>query len=166
MKKFILTGVLTLMGVLISAQSGYPKLGIHIGIPTGDTSDVVSFNAGVDAAYMWNVAPSLDLGLATGYSHIFAKDFDIGFGTFEVPDFGFIPLAGTAKYTVAPNFFLGADLGYAFFVGEDADGGGFYYQPKVGYESGKTEFYFGYKGISDAGTISFINLGINFRLNK
>lgn len=161
MKKLFLAAAFAVLGVsAVNAQSGYPKLGFHIGLPVGDAADGYSFNVGVDAAYLWNVAPSLDLGLASGYSHYFLKSEykDMGY-----EDVGLIPIAATAKYTVAPNFFIGTDLGYGIITNEGADGG-FYFQPKVGYESGKTEFYLGYKGVSNDGTLGSINLGVGFKL--
>ena len=161
MKKLILASAFALLGItsLNAQSSGYPKLGFHLGLPVGDAGDWYSFNVGVDAAYLWTVAPNFDLGLATGYSHYLVKsDYD------DVIDgAGLIPIAATAKYTVAPNFFLGADLGYGLFTNEGAEGG-FYFQPKIGYESGMTEFYLAYKSVSNNGSIGSINVGINFKL--
>lgn len=161
MKKLFLASALALFGaVTMNAQTtGNFKLGAHIGIPVGDAADAVSFNAGVDAGYVWNVAPKFELGLITGYSHYFGKDIDTGFGTYNVPDFGIVPLAATGQYNVDGGFNLGLDLGYAFYVADGADGGGFYYQPKVGYNVGAGNVYLGYKGISDEGTLGSINLG-------
>lgn len=161
MKKLFFAGAFALLGaVSLNAQSsGYPKLGFNLGLVTGDAADFYSFNAGADVAYLWNLGSGFDLGLASGYSHYFVKSEykDLSDGT------GMIPIAATAKYTVAPNFFLGADLGYALFTVKGSEGG-FYYQPKIGYESGNTEFYLGYKGISNNGTLSSINVGVAFRL--
>lgn len=42
--------------------------------------------------------------------------------------------------------------------------GGFYYQPKVGYQQPDWELYLGYKGVSDNGNIGSVNLGFNFKL--
>ena len=42
--------------------------------------------------------------------------------------------------------------------------GGFYYQPKVGYQAEKYEVFAGYKGVSvDGGTFSSLNLGFNYK---
>lgn len=170
MKKLFLAGALALLGaVSVNAQTGSFKLGAHIGLPVGDTADNMSFNLGADAAYVWNVAPNFELGVTTGYSHYLAKDYtytDPFTGrsvTVKADGSGIVPLAATGKYNITPEFFLGTDLGYAFFTGKGADGGAFYYQPKVGYNFSNTELYLGYKGMSkDGASVSSVNLGFNY----
>lgn len=175
MKKLLLVGALALMGTFAQAQEGHFKLGAHVGLPVGDLSEAFSFNVGVDAAYVFAIADNVDLGLTTGYSHYIAKEQTFGGGNilgFPIPeikvkgeDVGIVPVAATAQYNFDGGFHIGADLGYAFFVGSDADGGGFYYQPKIGYTFGeKSSAYVGYKGISnDGSTLSSINLGYAYK---
>lgn len=162
MKKLLLVGAFALLGGAAQAQEGL-KLGGHIGVPVSDASNVSSFTLGVDGAYMWNIAKGLDLGIATGYSHFFGKDhFD---------DFGFIPVAVAGKYKFkgAP-IFVGLDLGYGISTKSGVDGG-FYAQPKFGYQMTKGELYIGYQSVSNSqkvgwGTYSWtagaVNLGYNF----
>lgn len=161
MKKLLMLGAIALMGTFAQAQEGHFKLGAHLGLPTGDYSDFYSFNAGVDAAYVWTLNDKFDLGLTTGYSHYFGKDI----GGFAVEDFGIVPIAATGQYNFDGGFNIGADLGYAFYVADGADGGGFYYQPKIGYTFGeKSSAFLGYKGVSDDGaTLSSINLGYAYK---
>jgi hypothetical protein len=71
MKKLLLLGAFALLGGVAQAQEGF-KIGGHIGVPVSDASDVSSFTLGV-AAYMWNIAKGLDLGVTTGYSHFLRK---------------------------------------------------------------------------------------------
>ncbi|KUY20315.1 hypothetical protein BAZ12_10110 [Elizabethkingia miricola] len=156
MKKSLLLGAFALLGFAASAQTtGQLKIGANVGIPVGNASDFSSFTLGLDGAYQWRLAENFDLGIATGYQHFFAKS---GWS-----DFGFIPLAASAQYSIDPKFFIGADLGYGFFTGKGSSGGGFYYQPKVGYQQSDWELYLGYKGVSDNGNISSVNLGFNFK---
>ncbi|MDV2446389.1 hypothetical protein CMU93_02610 [Elizabethkingia anophelis] len=156
MKKSLLLGAFALLGFAASAQTtGQLKIGANIGIPVGDASDFSSFTLGLDAAYQWRLAENFDLGIATGYQHFFGKS---GWS-----DGGFIPLAASAQYSIDPKFFIGADLGYGFLTGKGSSGGGFYYQPKVGYQQSDWELYLGYKGVSDNGSISSVNLGFNFK---
>ncbi|HFK5563748.1 TPA: hypothetical protein ACGZ9C_003991 [Elizabethkingia anophelis] len=162
MKKSLLLGAFALLGFAASAQTtGQLKIGANIGIPVGDASDFSSFTLGLDAAYQWRLAENFDLGIATGYQHFFVKsDWKDAGGS----DAGYIPLAASAQYTVSPNFFIGADLGYGFLTGKYASGGGFYYQPKVGYQQSNWELYLGYKGVSkDSNTLGSVNLGFNFK---
>lgn len=171
MKKTLLLSAFTLLGLAVKAQTTAQfKAGAHVGIPVGDASKAYSFNAGVDLAYTWMLAENFNLGVTTGYSHYFSKDitYYTGIGentkvTFKGVDGGIIPIAATAQYSISPNFFIGADLGYGIATNKDGKGG-FYYQPKVGYQQSNWELYAGYKGISrDGGTLGSVNLGFNFK---
>ncbi len=62
---------------------------------------------------------------------------------------GFVPIAASAYYSLAENFFIGADLGYAIGVSPSYNKGGFYYLPKIGYQIDLFEAYVGYKGIAN-----------------
>jgi hypothetical protein len=138
-----------------NAQDGHFKVGAHVGLPLGDYKDFTSVNLGVDAAYLWNVADQFSAGVTTGYTAYLGKD---GWG-----DFGFIPVAATAQYSLSDDLFLGADLGYAIYAGSGGGDGGFLYQPKFGYQNEKVELYLGYKGISNNGTVSSLNIGFNYK---
>ncbi|KAA2223470.1 hypothetical protein [Chryseobacterium sediminis] len=165
MKKLLLLGAFALLGGAAQAQEGF-KIGGHIGVPVSDASDVSSFTLGVDAAYMWNIAKGLDLGVTTGYSHFFGKDhFD---------DFGFVPVAVSGKYRFSgAPIFVGLDLGYGISTKDGVDGG-FYAQPKFGYQMSKGELYIGYQSISNkrdlpgwgsySWNVGAVNIGYNFFL--
>lgn len=156
MKKLFLAAAVAVLGITAAnAQTdGGFRLGAHVGLPMGDAADVFSLNLGVDAGYMWNVAPNFELGIATGYSHYMVKsDYsDIVDGA------GLIPIAASGQYNIDGGFNIGADLGYGLFTNEGAEGG-FYYQPKIGYNVGAGNVYLGYKGVSNDGSINSLNLG-------
>ncbi|MCL1672684.1 outer membrane beta-barrel protein [Elizabethkingia ursingii] len=162
MKKSLLLGAFALLGFAASAQTtGQLKIGANIGIPVGDISNTTSFTMGLDAAYQWRLAENFDLGIATGYHHYFTKS---KFKDAGGKDYGFIPIAASAQYSIDPKFFIGADLGYGISTNSDMTKGGFYYQPKVGYQQPDWELYLGYKGISvDGGNVGSVNLGFNFK---
>lgn len=158
MKKLIMIAAMAVFG-LSSAQEGF-KLGAHIGVPVADAGDVSSFNLGLDAAYMWNVAPSFDLGIASGYTHFIGKSND----GYNFDDFGFIPIAASGKYRFSGSpVSLGLDLGYGISTNDDIDGG-LYYQPKVAYNFSQGELYLGYQGVSNDFSVGSVNLGYNFFL--
>lgn len=152
MKKLVLAASVALFGLVgVNAQSTGVEAGVHIGIPVGDVSDASGFNIGLDLAYLYPVSEKFKIGVATGYDHFIGKDRDFNFAgvttTIEGEDFGFIPLAASAKFMPTQNFFVGADLGYAFATKDEMDGG-FYYQPKVGYSGALVDVYGFYKGVS------------------
>lgn len=161
MKKFFLVGALALFGA-VNAQTGL-KVGAHIGLPVGDASEVSSFNVGADVSYLYPVTAQFRVGGTTGYSHFIGKEVKTVLGSIKVKDFGIVPVAATAEYDVAENFFLGTDLGYAVATAKDAEGA-FYYQPKVGYKLSNVDLTLSYKGMSrkeaNFGTVS---LGAAYR---
>ena len=158
MKKLIIIAAMAVFG-LSSAQEGF-KLGAHIGVPVADAGDVSSFNLGLDAAYMWNVAPSFDLGIASGYTHFIGKSNN----GYKFDDFGFIPIAASGKYRFSGSpVSLGLDLGYGISTKDGLDGG-LYYQPKVAYNFSQGELYLGYQGVSNDFSVGSVNLGYNFFL--
>ncbi|MDR2205911.1 MAG: porin family protein [Flavobacteriaceae bacterium] len=166
MRKLFLAGALVLFG----AMNAQFKVGAHVGLPIGDTSDVYSFNVGIDAAYTWQVAENFDLGIATGYSrYIWESDLKEDIednGERKAPSMGYIPVAATAQYNFEGGFNIGADLGYAIYAGnlEESDAGGFYYQPKIGYTfAEKHNVYLGYKGIAEEVAVSSFNLGYAYK---
>lgn len=162
MKKLIMIAAMAVFG-LSSAQEGF-KLGAHIGVPVADAGDVSSFNLGLDAAYMWNVAPSFDLGIASGYTHFIGKSYDVPGGSIKGDDFGFIPIAASGKYRFSGSpVSLGLDLGYGISTKDGIDGG-LYYQPKVAYNFSQGELYLGYQGVSTDFSVGSVNLGYNFFL--
>lgn len=174
MKKLFLVGALTLFGAMNAQTTGNFKIGAHVGLPVGDLADVSDFNLGADIAYVWDLAENFKAGVTTGYSYyIGGKTYSYtlpGYGTvsMETEGSGIIPLAATAEYAISPNFFIGGDIGYAFFTESgDGDSGAIYYQPKIGYKFNTSEIYLGYKGMSrDGSSISSINLGYAYTFGK
>ncbi|WP_333663754.1 hypothetical protein [Chishuiella changwenlii] len=168
MKKLLLSTVL-LMACLsnVNAQNGHFKAGAHLGLPVGNLNGGYSFNLGVDVAYLWKVNNISELGITTGFSNYFGRSFSssyLGYNfDFEYKDVQIIPIAATAKFNVVNKFFIGTDIGYAFFLNDEADTGAFYYQPKAGIDIKKSELYVSYKGMSkDGATIGSINLGFAY----
>jgi hypothetical protein len=173
MKRIILTALAVMAFGVANAQDGHFKIGAHVGLPLGDTADAFSTNVGVDAAYLWNVANKFSAGITSGYTVYLGKSLEYNAGSssfdYSVPNSGFIPVAGTAQYSLTDSLFLGADLGYAIFVGSEdkpsgqSTGGGFLYQPKFGYQNEKIELFASYKSISNNGSLHSLNIGFNYK---
>lgn len=166
MKKIILAAIAVMVFGFANAQNGHFKVGAHVGLPVGDSADIFSMNLGADVAYLWNVADRFTAGVTTGYTIYIGKNYTGYSGNFAyemtTTNQDFIPVAGTAQYSVTDNLFVGADLGYAINANGGADGG-FLYQPKFGYQNNKIELFASYKGIASDATISSINLGFNYK---
>lgn len=145
MKKLILLPIIAIFAITtMSAQGTYA--GVNVGFPLGNTSDW-KFAIQIDFGQDWEVSDNLDVGVATGYGHIFGGDI-MGF---DLPDYQYIPIAVTASLEVAEDFNIDADLGYAIGFGDIANGG-FYYRPGFSYNvSEKLALKVNYTGISDDG---------------
>jgi hypothetical protein len=165
MKKIILSVLAIFAFGFANAQDseGGFKVGIHAGIPMGDAGDLYSANFGADVAYMFSIADSFKLGVTTGYSFYSGKSYDF-MGVSVKTNGAFIPVAATAHYSLNQNWFIGADLGYALYSGDGDGNGGFYYQPKVGYQMEKIEIFVSYKGIAvEGGSVSSVGMGAAYK---
>ena len=166
MKKLLFSAIAVVaFGFAAQAQDeGGFSAGIHVGMPMGDAGDFYTFNAGADLAYTFPVADGFTAGVTTGYSYFAGEEIDMGpLGTEKVNG-AFVPLAATAKYSLTESFFLGADLGYALYVGDGEGDGGVYYQPKVGYQMEMIDIFVSYKGIAVEDTsISTVGIGAAFK---
>ena len=156
MKKVLLTAAFAVAGMVgVSAQTSGVEGTVHVGIPVGNASDISSFNVGADLAYLHPISSNFKLGGKVGYDHFVGKDIKLNNQTvYTVEDFGFIPLAATAKYEFSNNLFIGGDLGYAIATKSDMDGG-LFWQPKFGYSGVNFDVYAGYKGIATSNNYGF-----------
>ncbi|MCE2611568.1 outer membrane beta-barrel protein [Flavobacteriaceae bacterium D16] len=161
MKKVILIAAFFVAGLSLQAQEG-ASVGINLGIPTGDASDISGFSIGVDFTYLWSVSDKFDAGAAVGFSNAFGKEIDTGLGSVEIDDIQFLPIAAAGRVHLSEEISAGVDLGYALGV-NDGNDGGFYYRPMVGYSlSEKLGLNLSYTGISLDGDFNWntINLGL------
>jgi|SRR5690625_3548744 len=162
MKKLFVVLIAFLSFSFAKAQDTGVKLGVHLDIPVGDASDITSIGFGGDIAYMFDISEEFKVGPSIGYLNYTGKK-EHG----EKRDnLGFVPIAGSAKYSLAENFFIGADLGYAIGVSPSYNKGGFYYLPKLGYQIDLFEAYVGYKGISNKFEASEDFMGSTFSVSK
>ncbi|MFH4965629.1 outer membrane beta-barrel protein [Gaetbulibacter sp. M235] len=166
MKKLLLIAIAVFGLSSVNAQSNF-NAGINLGLPVGDAGDGWTFNVTLDLSYLWEVSEGFDAGLATGYSHSFGDSIDLGeFGTFDVDDVGFLPIAAAGRFNVSDKFILGADLGYAIGVSPSDMESGFYYAPRIQYGvSESIDIVLAYRGVSlDGGSFDVLTLGVEFGL--
>ncbi len=170
MKKIIIITTV-LLGIYSAKAQGEFRIGLHGGIPLGDAANVADFVVAIDAAYLYNINPAIDVGFATGFSNSFVGDSTIDIGPIAVnvkgEDFQFIPVAGAFRYRIGTKFFIGADIGYAIGVNPEGNNGGFYYAPRAQYAvSDLIDLVAAYRGISlTNGSWNSISAGIEFKLN-
>ncbi|NIK93386.1 hypothetical protein GZ212_14580 [Mangrovimonas sp. CR14] len=135
MKKLLFITILSLLGYT-STQAQVFKLGANVGIPLGDASDVSNFAVGADFyVYFLEADSFFNIGANVGYRNFFRKDSEDDY-TFQSSDFHFdnisyLPVTAAARFTLASTFYAGADVGYAFGLSDNTDGG-FFAKPVIG----------------------------------
>ena len=147
MKK-LLVAAMMVFGLAANAQEGQFNVGANFGLPVGIISDLTSFVMGAEVNYLFSVSDDFTVGPSVSYLHYVSKsakdiaeainggpllDNDNREYAEKVDDMSLLQLAAAARYNVAENFTLGADLGYAVSISTDEAKGGFYYRPMVGY---------------------------------
>lgn len=163
MKRILLSAIAFMALAYVNAQNGHFKVGAHVGLPIGKSYDLFDMNLGIDAAYLWNINEKFSAGVTSGYTMYISKTYNGQFGPMQrSSNQDFVPVAGTAQYSLSENWFLGADLGFAINVYGDLDRG-ILYQPKFGYQIKKIELFASYKGIADEYTVSSLNIGFNYK---
>ncbi len=164
MKTTILSLAIAFLSITSAfSQEGNFTLGVNGGIPVGDFKDFSNLNLGADVAYRFGLGEQFELGGLVAYSHFFGDSGEDEFGSWEVEDIQFLPVAASARFK-ASSFFVGGDLGYAIGISEDNDGA-FYYRPHVGYNFGKLGVIASYAGMSrDNSTLASVNLGLEIKL--
>lgn len=174
----LLAGILT--AGIASAQDSKMNNMIKVGANAGLAvpSDNLSAAAGVDVSYQNLITPGFGLGIATGYTHYFAKNNN----GYDNNDVGVIPVGALLRiYPKQTGFYFGTDLGYGFLVGnknvasnssvERADGG-FYIKPEIGYHNRDWNFFVQYQKVfvGDKGDLAgqdynVGNIGVGFGYN-
>ncbi len=167
MKKLLLFAALIMCSItFVNAQNEF-RAGISGGIPIGDAGDFATFAIAVDLGYLFEISDDFDAGVTTGYSHSFGDELDLGpLGTVDLDDVQFIPVAASGRFEVAPDFTLGADVGYAIGI-DDGNDGGFYYSPRAQYSVAEAfDIVAAYRVVAlDGGSWDIISLGVEFGID-
>ncbi len=167
MKKVILLFALFVAGTTfaqdvdidhVNSDNSWLKIGLNTGLPVGDSDDFSSFALGLDLKGQYLVTPNFGIGLATGYTHFFAKDGG--------EDFGIVPAAAFARYYFQPKgLFLGADFGYGFLTNVDNNEGGLYVNPQIGYHNDDWNFFAYYQNTFADNDVDIQVVGIGATYN-
>jgi hypothetical protein len=171
MKKLLLIVSIMIVGTTIAQDGGKLKglkLGIHGGMPLGDSKNNFDFNVGADISYMYYLKDGFGIGFITGFEMYKIKKSDdiLVIQGLNDKDFNVIPLGVSLQLPINEKFFVGADMGFTFFINTTATNGGVFIQPKVGFQREKFEIYAAYRKISQTGggtSISSVNLGVNYK---
>ncbi|BAO77114.1 outer membrane beta-barrel protein [Winogradskyella sp. PG-2] len=164
MKKLFLAAFAVFAFASVNAQEF--NAGANLGLPIGDAGDGWTFNVTLDVNYLWEVSEKFHAGVASGLSYNFGDSFDTGFGTIDVDDAVFLPIAAAGRFAASEKFTLGLDLGYGLGISPSELESGFYTAPRVQYAvSEALDVVLAYRGVSlDGGSFDTITLGVEFGL--
>jgi len=146
MKKLLLIAAMAVFGITgANAQEGL-KVGAHIGFPSGENKEQISFSYNLEAAYHFLATDDLGIGPLVGYNILLVKS--------SAETLSFYPLAASTRYSFSEEWYAGADLGYALAGDSDSNyDGGFYYLARFGYKFIKNfDLHLFYKGINSSRT--------------
>jgi len=157
---------MALLSVTAMQAQGQFRAGISGGLPIGDAGDLATFGIAIDLGYLFELSDTVDVGATAGYSHSFGDSVDFGFGTVDIEDVQFIPIAASGRFEVAPSFTLGGDVGYALGV-NDGNDGGFYYSPRAQYGvSESIDIVVAFRGVAvDGGSWDIVSAGVEFGID-
>lgn len=171
MKKIFLALSIVAVSFAAKAQSNegfHVAGGLHLGLPIGSFGDTHNFGIGAELQGELGLADALTGTFTTGYTSFMGKSVDLGggFGTYKVPAVGYIPILAGVRFYAAPEFFIGAKLGYGLFTGSGSSSGGFNYRPEIGFNSEKFQLALGYNGVSvTGGTLAHLGLSALYKFN-
>ena len=142
------------------------NLGLSASTPVNSANKVVPFGILLDANYLYQSRRAIAFGVATGYAMYFRKDTNENWGPLNKDsDFRYVPVAMATRYALNSGFVIGADLGYAFILSDNWNGG-IYYRPIIGYNISKiTQLNVSYSGIADNWVWSTVSFGLTVNLN-
>ncbi len=145
------TGYTVLIAILIgfsclglNAQERNFQAAFSLGLPVGDSRNVVQTSFIIEAAYVFTIADNITLGPKLGYNYMTGEEVLFSDFIDDAPDQNYILAAVTGEIMVLERLGLGADVGYGLEVnskGNDAqffgipveNTSGFYYSPRVTY---------------------------------
>jgi hypothetical protein len=111
------TAAAIFFGTNVNAQTTAPNpwrlgVGVEAGIPTGNASNISSFELGGTARLQYDASDHFAWTLTSGYYNMFGKDIP-GTST-KYESLGIVPVKLGIKAFFAPEFYFGAEAGAGF----------------------------------------------------
>ena len=145
MKKWFFSLCLIVTGLAsINAQEGL-KGGGYIGVPSGNSTDYFGLNYGVSASYHYPVFENLHLGAVAGLDFFSGKSITGENKKFK--GLALLPIGVSGQFNLSSQIFAMVDLGFAMSLSKDYKGG-FFFQPKAGFQDEYFQAFFFIKNIS------------------
>lgn len=166
MKKLVLSFAALLAVSTSFAQDGKNKkkenfqVNVYGGSPVGMLNKHADVNIGASVGYLGYINDIVRVGGSVGYDHTFINSDSPLDGN---KTFRYLTVGATAELDVISNFYIGADLGYAFKVHPQTVQS-HYFTPKLGYRfTDNINLYAHYKAVRFTGSqAASVGLGLSF----
>ena len=141
-------------------KNGAIQVSVYGGKPVGYLNGHSDYNVGVSVGYLGYINEIVRVGGSIGYDHTSVKsDSKLkGNSTFE-----YLMVGGTAELDVIKNFYIGADLGFAFKM-DPKTYQSHYFTPKIGYRfTNYVNLYAHYTAVRFSGhQVASVGAGLSF----
>jgi hypothetical protein len=169
MKKILFLAVLLAAGVMVNAQTSTGKNvqfsgGLRFGLPVGNfhLSHTIGIGAELQAEYKFQ--PNASVTGTTGFTNFIGKSETYYGYKYKMDAVGYIPILVGARYYPSEKAFVGARLGYGILTGAGS-GGGFNFEPQVGYNTDKYQLALGYNALVNDGTLGHLAVTAVYKFN-
>lgn len=139
----------TIIGAYAQAPDGVQfGAGIRLAAPSGSFSNISSYGAGIEGQAEFGLDKKVSGVVTTGYTTFFGKDITLMGFTVKTDPIGYIPVLAGVRFYPINQFFIGAQAGYGFLVGNGSSSGGFNYQTQLGFNASKFQLAASYNAIT------------------
>jgi hypothetical protein len=136
--------------------------GLRAALPIGTSSNAYIFGIGAEVQGEMMFSEKFAGVASLGYTAFLGKSITVGTNKFDVATAGMIPILVGGRAYLSDRFFAGAKAGYTVSSGKGG-GGGFTYEPQVGYNGAKIQISVGYNGVASGGTFSSVGSSLLYK---
>lgn len=167
MKKVIFLAFILATAVAANAQGDKAfkfSGGVRLGLPTGNFHLSHALGVGAELQAEYKFAPNASFTGTTGFTNFIGKSESYGGYKYKYSSVGYIPLLVGARFYPSETIFLGGKLGYGILTGQGS-GGGFNFEPQVGYSAPRYQLSLGYNALVNDGTLGHLALTAAYKFN-
>src|SRR5947209_1316111 len=138
--------------------------GLRMALPVGNFHYSHGFGVGAELQAEYKLSPMASITGTTGFTNFIGKTADYYDYGYKYESIGYIPILVGARVYPSQNVFVGGKLGYGILTNAGV-GGGFNFEPQVGYNGDKFQVAFGYNALVNNGTLGHLALTALYKFN-
>ena len=169
MKKVIFLAFILAAAFVVNAQSKSGQDvqfsgGLRIALPVGNFHYSHGFGVGAELQAEYKLSPTASLTGTTGCTNFIGKSANYYDYSYKYESVGYIPILVGARVYPSEKVFIGGKVGYGILTNAGA-GGGFNFEPQVGYNADKFQVSFGYNALVNNGTLGHLGVTAMYKFN-